>query len=155
MKQFSPKTTYLLAGKDTKSAKIKSAGDRGVRIINLSRLVKLLTGKLSFDAMHTLPPLTKLDFTEAKYERAVVEPAVQSIEEEVDEYVGTVDMSALVPSGQPATTTSNSANSNHQHNPQVTPTPTSQQTPSTGNADTDQPTSLIVAGPRQSVETQQ
>ena len=111
-------------------------------------MIQLLTDKLqSFDDLHKLTWLTKVDFTEAKYKRAVVEPAVQSIEEEVDEYVGTVDMSALVPSGQPAATTSNSANSNHQHNPQVTPTPTSQQTSSTGNANTDHPTLLIVAGP--------
>ena len=148
MRSFSRNTTYLLAGKDTKTIKIKTAADRGVRIINLSRLVKLLTGKLqSFDDLHKLPPLTKEDFTEAKYERAVVDPVVQSMEEEEDEYMATVDLSALAPSRQPAATTSDSANSNHQHHPQVTPTPTSQQTSSTGNADTDQPTSLIVARP--------
>ena len=43
--------------------------------------MQLLIGKLqSFDAMHELIPLTKANFTDAKYERAVVEPAVQSTE---------------------------------------------------------------------------
>ena len=43
--------------------------------------MRLLTGKLeSFDAMHKLMPLTKADFTDAKYERAVVEPALQATE---------------------------------------------------------------------------
>ena len=126
VKKFSANTTYLLAGKDIKTERIKTAGERGARIINLSRLVKLLTGKLNFDQMHALPPLTKKDFTEANYERAVVEPVVQSMEEEADEYMKTVDMSALVPSRQPPAATSDSANSIHQHHQQVTPTPTSQ-----------------------------
>ena len=126
MKQFSANTTYLLAGRDTKTERIKKAADRGVRIINLSRLVKLLTGKLNFKQMHALPPLNKKDVTEANYERAVVEPVVQSMEEEADEYMKTVDMSALVPSRQPPAATSDSANSIHQHHQQVTPTPTSQ-----------------------------
>ena len=76
--------------------------------------MQLLIGKLqSFDAMHELIPLTKANFTDAKYERAVVEPAVQATE---------VD-----PSRQPDANMSETANANRQHNPRGTPTPPSQQ----------------------------
>ena len=114
MSKFSIKTTYLLAGMDTPNKKLKDAEIKNVRVINLNRLMRLLTGKLeSFDAMHKLMPLTKSDFTDAKYERAVVEPAVQATE---------VD-----PSRQPDANMSETANANRQHNPRGTPTPPSQQ----------------------------
>ena len=114
MSKFSANTTYLLAGMDTPNKKLKDADLKNVRVINLNRLMRLLTGKLeSFDAMHKLMPLTKADFTDAKYERAVVEPAVQATE---------VD-----PSRQPDANMSETANANRQHNPRGTPTPPSQQ----------------------------
>ena len=69
----------------TLNQKIKEAEKRNIRIINLNRLIQLLTGKIqSFDDLHKLTPLTKVDFTEAKYERAVAELAVQSME--MDEF---------------------------------------------------------------------
>ena len=50
--------------------------------------MQLLTGNLChFDVIHALLLLTKVELTEAKYERAVVEPAVQSTE--TDEFSNT------------------------------------------------------------------
>ena len=93
------------------NSKIKKAEESKIRIINLKRLVQLLTGKLSsFEEMHALPSLSKADFTDKKYERAVVEPAMQSIEEDSDD---------LVPSPQSAANSSGTANSNHHHPPQI------------------------------------
>ena len=41
--------------------------------------MQLLTGKLmNFEAMHALVPLSKDDFKDANYERAVVEPVTQA-----------------------------------------------------------------------------
>ena len=64
-KMFSASTDYLLAGMNIPNGKIKKAEDNKVRIINLKRLVQLLTGKLpSFEEMHRLPPLSRVDFTD-------------------------------------------------------------------------------------------
>ena len=102
-KSFSKSTNYLLAGMNIPNEKIKKAEERKVRIINLKRLVQLLTGKLpSFEEMHGLPPLSRVDFTDKNYERAVVEPAMQSIEE---------DSADSGPSPQSADNASGTANS--------------------------------------------
>ena len=100
MRNFSSKATYLLAGMNTPYQKFKVAEEKNVRVINLNWLMQLLTRKLqSFDAMHKLIPLTKANFTDAKYERAVIEPAVQSTE---------VD-----PSRRPDANMSETANAHH------------------------------------------
>ena len=117
---FSASTDYLLAGMDIPNGKIKKAEEKKVRIINLKRLVQLLTGKLpSFEEMHGLPPLSKVDFTDKKYERRVIEPATQSIEEDsADADSG--------PSPQSADNASGTDNSSHHHPPQIMPAPTDQ-----------------------------
>ena len=130
--RFSAKTDYLLAGMGIPNQKIIDAEKRNVRIINLKRLLQLLTGKLpSFDAMHALVPLSKANFTEANYERAVVEAEVQSLEEdefnntEADEYLANADSAELVSSPPSVANASNAAKDNHQHPPLITPAPTS------------------------------
>ena len=77
---FSANTHYLLAGKNTPNKKIQSAEERGVRVINLNRMVRLLQGKLaSVEDMNALVPLTKNNFTDTNYERAVTEPVLQTV----------------------------------------------------------------------------
>ena len=81
-KNSSANTHYLLAGKNAPKKKIKKAGEReGVRVINLSRMVRLLQGKLaSVEAMNALVPLTKNNFTDIDYKRAVTKPVLQTVE---------------------------------------------------------------------------
>ena len=67
-KKFSNSTSYLLAGMKIPNDKIKTAETRKVRIINLKRLVHLLTGKLlSFEETRGLPLLSRVDFIDKNY----------------------------------------------------------------------------------------
>ena len=56
---------------DVESGKVKTANEKGATVINLARLVKLLAGELSLDALAALPRLTKDSFRGEAYERAV------------------------------------------------------------------------------------
>ena len=109
-KNCSANTHYLfLARKNTQNKKIKNAEGRGVRVINLNRMVRLLQGKLAnFEAMNALVSLTKANFMDVKYERAVTEPVLQMVEAAESAVIMT-------------------ANSNHQHQQPITPTLTNQQ----------------------------
>ena len=69
------------------------AQSKNIRIVNLSRMMRLLRGDLkNFDEMHALHPLDKTSFTDKNYERAVGE-AADSLEDagEETEYVDSED----------------------------------------------------------------
>ena len=81
-KKFSANTHYLLTRKYTPNKKIKNAEEReGVRVINLNWMVQLLQGKVaSVEAMTSLVLLTKNNFTDTNYKRAVTELVLQTVE---------------------------------------------------------------------------
>ena len=54
------------------SSKIKTANEKAAAVVNLARIVKLLAGELTFDALDALPRLTKDSFKAEAYERAVL-----------------------------------------------------------------------------------
>ena len=54
------------------SSKIKTANEKAAAVVNLARIVKLLAGELTFDALDALPRLTKNSFKAEAYERAVL-----------------------------------------------------------------------------------
>ena len=51
--------------------KVRTATEKGVTVMNLARMIKLLANELSFEAIGALPRLTKDSFTAEAYERAV------------------------------------------------------------------------------------
>ena len=57
---------------DVDSSKIKTANEKGATVLNLARIVKLLAGELTFDALDALPRLTKDSFKAEAYKRAVL-----------------------------------------------------------------------------------
>ena len=64
-------TAHLLAGKDSETAKLKSANERGAAVVNLARLSKLLVGELTFKTLAALPALTRDQLKGEAYEMAV------------------------------------------------------------------------------------
>ena len=108
-------------------------------------MVRLLQGKLaSVEDMNALVPLTKNNFTDTNYERAVTEPVLQTVisasvtdnstsfEDEhadMDAEMASIDTSNMnaLSFRRLVVNTSVTTNSNHQQQQPITPTPTNQQ----------------------------
>ena len=66
-----PWTEYLLAGMGVDPSRIKAANEKGATVLNLARIIKLLAGELSFEALAALPSLREDSSRAEAYERAV------------------------------------------------------------------------------------
>ena len=64
-------TAFHLTGKDTETAKLREANEKGAAVVNLSRLHKLLSGELTFEMLAALPGLTRDQLKGEAYELAV------------------------------------------------------------------------------------
>ena len=60
-------TDYLLAGKQPKADKFKTAESNNAEIINLQRLRSVLLGELTLESLKRLEKLTKEAFSKRKY----------------------------------------------------------------------------------------
>ena len=57
---------------DVDSSKIKTANEKSATVLNLARIVKLLAGKLTFNALDASLRLTKDSFKAKAYERVIL-----------------------------------------------------------------------------------
>ena len=68
---------YLLAGKQPKADKFKTAESNNAEIINLQRLRSLLLGELTLESLKRLEKLTKEAFSKRKYVPAQAQALLQ------------------------------------------------------------------------------
>ena len=81
-------TDYLLDGMDVDPSKVKTANEKGATVVNLARIVKLLAGEFTFDALAALPRLTKDSFRGKAYKRAVLKATESQPRPEPEESSG-------------------------------------------------------------------
>ena len=76
---------------DVDPSKVKTANEKGATVVNLARIVKLLAGELTFDALAALPRLTKDSFRGEAYERAVSKATESQPRPEPDKSSGSTE----------------------------------------------------------------